>query len=226
MEIKKSDKANLEKKKGLYLEIGLVFSLIFVWAAFEWKSYDKIEVSELVRQAVNIEEEVIIQTSQEVAPPPPPPAQISTEINVVDDDVELEEEEVSFDVEADESTVVEPIIMPAVVEELVEEEEIFQIVEESPNFPGGEEALREFIRKNLSYPIAAQESGIQGRVYIGFVVEKDGNITDVKVLRGIGGGCDEAAVKVVKALPKWNPGKQRGKSVRCRFSIPIAFTLG
>lgn len=226
MEIKKSPKADLETRKGLYMEIGLVFSLVVIWVAFEWKSYDRIVVDEISRTAIAIEEEMIIQTSQEVAPPPPPPSQVSTEIEVVEDDVEIEDNDVSFDVEADEQTAVEPVEVVMVAEEVVEEEEIFQIVEESPGFPGGEEALHEFIRKNLSYPVAAQESGIQGRVYVGFVVEKDGSVTDVQILRGIGGGCDEAAIRVVKALPKWTPGKQRGRAVRCRYSIPISFTLG
>lgn len=226
MEIKKSPKADIERKKSLYMEFGLVFSLVLVWAAFEWKSYDKIAMDLSESRAISIEEDMVIQTTQEAPPPPPEPSQISTEIKVVDDDVEIENDNVSFDVETNEATRVVPVAVAVVVEEAVAEEEIFQVVEESPSFPGGEEALQEFIRKSLSYPIAAQESGIQGRVYIGFVVEKDGSITDVTVLRGIGGGCDEAAVNVVKKLPKWKAGKQRGKAVRCRFSIPISFTLG
>ena len=85
--------------------------------------------------------------------------------------------------------------------------------------------MSEFIRKNLSYPQEAQDSGIQGRVYVGFAIEKDGSVTDVQILRGIGGGCDEAVIRVVKAFPKWTPGKHQGRAVRCCYSIPISFTL-
>ena len=110
-------------------------------------------------------------------------------------------------------------------EEEVAEEEIFQIVEEMPSYPGGAEALYEYLNDNIRYPIVALESGISGRVYVQFVVEKDGSVSDVKVLRGIGGGCDEEAIRVVEKMPKWNPGKQRGRAVRVLYMVPINFTL-
>ena len=112
-----------------------------------------------------------------------------------------------------------------VAEKEVVETEIFTVVEENPTFPGGDEARIQFLTSNMKYPTMARESGIQGKVYVTFVVEKDGRVTDVKILRGIGGGCDEEAVRVVKAMPRWNPGKQRGKSVRVQFTLPIQFTL-
>ncbi|MDE6494584.1 MAG: energy transducer TonB, partial [Bacteroidales bacterium] len=156
---------------------------------------------------------------------PPHPAQISQEIEIVEDDVEIENE-VEIDAESNENTVVEEYIAPPVVEEEeVQEEEIFQIVEEMPGFPGGDEAVYKYLRDNIRYPVIAMESGIQGRVYLTFVVEKNGSITDVKVMRGIGGGCDEEAVRVVQKMPKWNPGKQRGRPVRVLYSIPVIFTL-
>ena len=101
----------------------------------------------------------------------------------------------------------------------------FIVVEEMPNYPGGDDARIKFITDNVVYPVMAKESNIQGTVYVTFVVEADGSITDVKVLRGIGGGCDEEAVRVVKMMPKWNAGKQSGKSVRVQFNLPIKFTL-
>ena len=116
-----------------------------------------------------------------------------------------------------------------VEEEMVDitpsEQEIFQIVEEMPQFPGGEAKLMEYIGKNIKYPQKARETGIQGRVFISFVVEPDGSVSNVKLLRGIGGGCDEEAMRVVKSMPKWKPGKQRGKAVRVSYQIPVFFKL-
>ena len=226
MELKKSPKADLESKKGMFGAMGLVFALAVTLVAFEWKSYDQEQIQVAARTAIDTEEEVIIQTDQSLPPPPPPPpAQISQEIEIVEDDVEIENE-VEIDAESNENTVVEEYIAPPVVEEEeVQEEEIFQIVEEMPGFPGGDEAVYKYLRDNIRYPVIAMESGIQGRVYLTFVVEKNGSITDVKVMRGIGGGCDEEAVRVVQKMPKWNPGKQRGRPVRVLYSIPVIFTL-
>lgn len=225
MELKKSPKADLENQKGLFGAFGLVLALIITLVAFEWKSYDQEQIQVAARAAVDTEEEVIIQTEQNLPPPPPPPAQISQEIEIVEDDVEIENE-VKIDAESNEKTVVEDYVAPPVVEEeVVPEETIFQIVEEMPSPAGGTQALYEYLAKNIRYPIAALESGVQGRVYLNFVVEKDGSITDVKVLRGIGAGCDEEAVRVVKAMPKWSPGKQLGRPVRVLYSIPVIFNL-
>ncbi|MEG1762375.1 MAG: energy transducer TonB [Bacteroidales bacterium] len=207
------------------MEIGLVCTLAVLLFAFEWKSYKSIDVELVSRTATVVEEEVIIQTDQSLPPPPPPPAAISTEIEIVED-TKVITNEVEINVESDEKTIVQEYVAPVVVEEVVVEEEIFQIVEEMPSYPGGDEARMAYLSQNLKYPVLAMESGIQGTVYIGFVVEKDGGVTDVRVARGIGGGCDEEAVRVVKAMPKWKAGKQRGRSVRVRYSVPIRFSLG
>ena len=111
------------------------------------------------------------------------------------------------------------------VEDDYESQEVFTIVEQMPSFPGGEQKMMEFVAKNIQYPQEAMESGIQGRVFVGFVVEPDGSVSNVKVLRSIGGGCDEEAVRVIKMMPKWNPGKQRGKAVRVSYLIPVSFKL-
>ena len=122
-------------------------------------------------------------------------------------------------------TRIEEYVPVEVEEEEVQEQEIFQIVEEMPSFPGGEAKLMEYVAKNIKYPQIARETGIQGRVFVGFVVEPDGSISNVKLLRGIGGGCDEEAMRVIKSLPKWKPGKQRGKAVRVSYQIPVFFKL-
>ena len=225
MEEKKSPKANLENKKLMFTQIGLIISLAIAWLAFEHKSYDKREIDpSLLRTAKVVEEEMVDITKQEEQKPQPVevPKQ-TTQLEIVQDDVEVDDIEINAEVEQNE--VIEEYVAPEIEEEEVVEQEIFQIVEEMPSFPGGEQKLLEYVAKNTKYPQIARESGIQGRVFIGFVVETDGSISNVKVLRGIGGGCDEEAVRVIKSLPKWKPGKQRGKAVRVSYQIPVNFKL-
>ena len=120
---------------------------------------------------------------------------------------------------------IEEYVPIEIEEEEIVEEEIFLIVEDQASFPGGEAKLYEFIRNNVKYPQLAKETGIEGTVFVQFVVEKDGTLSNVQALRKIGGGCDEEAIRVVKSMPKWKPGSQRGRNVRCSFTIPIKFTL-
>jgi protein TonB len=105
------------------------------------------------------------------------------------------------------------------------DDEVFVVVEEQAEFPGGLDSMYAYIVKNLKYPELAKEKGIEGRVFVSFIIEKDGSISNVKILRGIGGGCDEAAVEMIKNMPKWKPGTQRGKPVRVQFNLPIKFEL-
>ena len=224
MENKKTEKADLENKKAIFFQVGLVLVLGLTLLAFEWKTYDKKIVDQNTRKATDVLEEIVLQTQQNTPPPPPPPQQQNTVLEIVEND-EVIENEVTIDAEADQKTVVEEYHAPVSEEKEVEETEIFTVVEESPGFPGGDEARIKFLQENIKYPTMARESGIQGTVYVTFVVEKGGNVSDVKILRGIGGGCDEEAIRVIRAMPKWNPGKQRGKSVRVQFNMPIKFTL-
>ena len=224
MEIKKTPKADLENKKTLFFEIGLILALVVVLVSFEYKSYDKVTIDLASRVVQDVPEEIIPITEQKVKPPPPPPPKQVTQIKIVEDDVEVEDD-LDIDVEADDQTEVEEYVPPVEDEEEVEEAEIFTVVESMPTFPGGMGALMKYLAENIKYPPLAKESGIQGRVFINFVVEPDGSISNVKVLRGIGGGCDEEAVRVVKNMPKWSPGKQRGKPVRVSYNLPVKFTL-
>lgn len=223
MEPKKNPKVDLENKKGLFLEIGLILALLFVFAAFEYKNYDKQTIDLSARAVEDITEEIIPITEQKVKPPPPPPPKQVTQIKIVEDDVEVDED-IDIDVDADDETVFEEYIAPEEDEEILETE-IFTVVESMPEFPGGMGELMKFLAQNIKYPPLAKESGIQGRVFINFVVEPTGLISNVKVLRGIGGGCDEEAVRVVASMPKWKPGKQRGKNVRVSYNLPVKFTL-
>ncbi|MFP4064164.1 MAG: energy transducer TonB [Bacteroidales bacterium] len=224
MEAKKSPKADLESKKRIFLQIGIAIALGAALVAFEWKNYERPEVQLGTLEVDFIEEEDIPITRQE-PPPPPPPPEPSQELVIVDDDVELEEE-FTVDMDADVFTEVQEFT-PIEFEEEEEEEEdvIFTVVEDQPQFPGGEEARQRFLEENLRYPQMAREAGIQGTVFVTFVVETDGSVTDVQVLRGIGGGCDREAVRVVEMMPRWEPGRQRGQAVRVQFNMPIRFRL-
>ncbi|HOI31583.1 MAG: energy transducer TonB [Bacteroidales bacterium] len=224
MEIKKSPKADLENKKILMRQIGLIIALAVVFFAFEYRSYDKRTLDLMERSVEDIPEEIIPITEQKVKPPPPPPPKQVTVLQVVEDDVEVEDE-IVIDVEVDQETEIEVYVPPVMEEEEVVEAEIFTVVESMPEFPGGPAKMMEYIAKNIKYPAMARESGIQGRVFVNFVVEPDGSVSKVKVLRGIGGGCDEEAVRVVESMPKWTPGRQRGKAVRVSFNLPVRFTL-
>jgi protein TonB len=223
MEVKKTDRADLEKHRNTFILIGLVITLSLVWFAFEHKTYDREEVQLMQNTMIEDEEDIILQTQRNEPPPPPPPPQQTTVIEVVEDDVEVDD--IEIDAETDDE---EEIEEQAIVEEEPEEEkedEIFVFVEDQPSFPGGDEARIKYLQENIKYPEMAKESGIQGTVYVTFVVEKDGRITNVKVLRGIGGGCDEEAVRIIKNMPRWKPGKQRGRAVRAQFNMPIRFVL-
>jgi periplasmic protein TonB len=223
MEAKKTPKADLESKKRIFLQIGLAVALIGVLVAFEWRTYERPQHDLGVLDLEIIEEEDIPITRPETPPPPPPP-EPSQELIIVDDDVEIEED-FTIDVEATVFTRVQEYTPIFVQEEEIEEDAIFIVVEDQPSFPGGEEARLKFLRDNIRYPQMAREAGIQGTVFVTFVVERDGSVTDVRVVRGIGGGADEEAVRVVRNMPRWNPGRQRGQPVRVQFNMPIRFQL-
>ena len=227
MELKKSPKADLEDKKGLLLEIGLVVALVFALVACNIKSYDAEEVEVAQRTAINEIEDVIIQTAEDTPPPPEPEApEVATELVVVENDAEITHELGIVDMVDDANKALEEFVPVEIEEEVVvEEEEIFQVVEEEPEFPGGMEALYKYLGESIKYPQLAKENNIEGKVYVTFVVEKDGSIANPRILRDIGGGCGNEAVRVVKAMPKWKAGKQRGKNVRVQFNLPVSFKL-
>ena len=227
MEIKKSPKADLEGKKGLFFEIGLALALAVLLFAFEWKSSTE-EISQFQTVAEEqIEDEIIPITQQMVKPPPPPPAapKLSDLLNIVEDESSIDEElEIEdADDESDNTEIQDISDFGDYDGEDTGEENIFMVVEDMPQFPGGN--VTKWIAKNVKYPQLAQENGIQGKVFIKFVIEKDGSITDVQVSRGVDASLDREAVRVIKAMPKWKPGKQRGKAVRVSYTLPINFQL-
>lgn len=228
MELKKSPKADLENRRGLFLEIGLVVILAAALVAFNVRTYEK-EVKEVQqRTAMDELEDQIMQTQEKEEPPAPPeePEAVTTELKVVENDAELTNEVGLINAEDNANLAQEEFKGVQVEEEEEEvEEEIFMVVEEDPEFPGGLDALAQYLAKNIQYPDLARQNNLTGRVFVTFVVEKDGSVGQVKVLRDIGGGCGAEAMRVVKSMPKWKPGKQRGKPVRTQFNLPVNFDL-
>ncbi|RRD62483.1 energy transducer TonB [Tannerella forsythia] len=230
MEIKKSPKADLEGGKGLSLLMGLVVGLAVLFVGFEWGTQEKALQHDQGIADIIAEEEIDITRQEETPPPPPPPPpveQVTEVLNVVEDDVEVADNDLlsSEDNQAEAQT--QTYVPPAVKVEEEEEssQQIFMVVEEMPEFPGGQAALMSFIAKSIKYPVVAQENGIQGRVTCSFVVNKDGSIVDAEVVRGIDPSLDKEALRVINTMPKWKPGKQRGKPVRVKFTVPINFRL-
>ncbi len=228
MEIKKSEKANLESKKLLFVEIGLIISLAITYVAFEWTSKET-KVSMLDDTNEIVLEEEIIPITQETPPPPPAAPKIpvlSDQIDIVDDEIELEDD-MFMNLEDDSSLGVEIMDYIEVEEEFVEEEAIpFQLVEKRPSFQGGDaNTFSKWVNQRLVYPEIAKENGVQGRVTLQFTIEKDGTLTKVKVLRGVDPSLDKEAVRVVSSSPKWTPGKQRDRSVPVTYTFPVIFQL-
>lgn len=227
MEIKKSPKADLEGRKQISLLMGYVIALAVLFVAFEWATYDvKVAQDSGIRDVID-EEEIEITRPENVPPPPPvaPPPVAADVLNVVEDDIKVDAEIASTD-DSQKAAQVQTYTPPAVVEE--EEESanhIFTVVEKAPSFPGGDGALLKFINNTVKYPVVAQENGISGRVYCEFVVDKDGKIKDAIVKRGVDPSLDKEALRVINAMPAWNPGEQRGKPVKVRFTVPITFKL-
>jgi len=229
MEVKKTDKADLENKKALFIQIGLIVALSIIIFAFEFKTYDKKDSNLVQRQAVQEVQEVVMATQEDTPPPPPEeaPQAETTEFEIVEDSKKITQEfnVSSFAQTSNVTATVGKIEIKAEDEEVQEEVKIFTVVEQEASFPGGVEKLGEYLAKSIKYPQQARETGTKGRVMLTFVVERDGSITDIKVLRDIGSGCGEEAKRVVKEMPKWQPAKQRGKAVRQQFVLPVTFNL-
>jgi protein TonB len=227
MELKKAPKADMESNKNLFFMIGLVASLGITLMAFEYTSKSEKAESLGNLNAMTIEEEIIpITREQEIKPPPPPPPPKVVEVlNIVDDDVKIDDD-LQIDSEADDKTIINVAPVITAKEEVEEEEaQVFFIVEDMPEFPGGEMALRTYIANEIKYPVIAQENGIQGKVYVTFVVGKDGKVSNATIARGVDPSIDKEALRVVNTLPAWKPGKQRGKPVNVSYTVPINFVL-
>ena len=227
METKKTPKANLESKRPTWLLVGYVTVLAFMFVAFEWTRDIRVDTSGRINENVFEQDMEIPLTRQPELTPSPPPqvTPINDVLTIIDDDATAEETNFASLEETGEDVVIKHIPV-TVDEEVVVEDDIFVVVEENPQFPnGGTAGLLQYLGKNIKYPTIPQENGTQGRVTVQFVVNKDGSIVDVKVIRGVDHYLDKEAVRVISTMPKWIPGKQRGVPVRCKFTVPVTFKL-
>ena len=224
MEIKKSPKADLQNKRGLLLEIGLIIALGGVIAAFAWTPKEQ-KIEKLDLNIAPVEEEIMEITRQEQKPPESPK---KTEITVITDILKVVTNDTKIETEIDfaEFDVNQAIEVAPVQTEEVFEEEIFIVVEEKASFMGGDEGtFRNWVQQRVKYPAIAQENGIQGKVTISFVVNTDGSVSNIEVLRTPDRTLSDEAVRIIKSSPKWTAAKQRNKSVRQKFVIPIDFRI-
>lgn len=241
MEIKKSKKADLEGTRTSSLLIGYIFALALIFACFEWTTHEYAETDPVVYAAyAPMEEEIIPITQPVMTAAPPPPADtppVAEIIDIVKDDTEIEEVEVESTEDTNEATanytgLTSPVASGPIAtgpvgpaEEEVDENEVFEVVEIMPSFPGGDAALLAYFTKNIHYPSQAADNNIQGTVLVGFTVNRDGSVVDVRIEKSVDSSLDKEAVRVVSAMPKWTPGKQHGKPVRCKFRVPVRFRL-
>ena len=229
MEVKKSPKADLEKTKGLFLKVGLVVAMAIMLVAFEWGSKDfKVEVLDFAENVIT--EEEIINTEHEEPPPPeqPPVAVLSDVLIVVDDNIRLDMNLDLFDEDFGAEIVFR--VWDDVPQEAAVEEDIpFTAVEEPAGFSyngrTGVDAFRMWVSDNMNYPVAAVENNIQGRVIMSFVVNTDGRVVNVRVLRGVDPLVDREAIRVIESSPRWTPGRQRNQPVRVAYTLPVIFQL-
>ena len=224
MEAKKTDQADLTKKTTFFFSIGLMVTMSLIVTAFEWKNYDD-SIVDLMGKNTNSFEETMEVPPTEQPPPPAPTIQQPQVIEVPDEEEIKDDIKVNLDVEVTDETKVEEIVVQA--EQPKEEtDEIFNVVEESAAPKGGMQAFYKYVGEKIKYPAQARRMGIEGRVFVEFVINKDGSLSDVRSIKGIGAGCDEEAVRIIQSAPAWSPGKQRGKAVKQRYTLPIIFKLG
>lgn len=223
MELKKNPNLELTKYTALFFNIGLVVAIGLVMIVFEWETVES--TSEVKLESSESLFEEILDVSLTYQEPPPPPKIQAIKIIEIPDDEDIEESIIiDLDIELDE----EEVIQELVVEDSPEEEvadEVFSVVEEMPSFPGGNAEFYEYVSKNLKYPKKAIKANVEGKVIVRFVVDENGDISDVEVLKGIGYDCDEEAVRVLQSSPDWKPGKQRGRNVKVRVMVPLTFDI-
>ena len=233
MEPKKNPKADVGRNSALYFVIGLAAVLALVYGAMEWKKYDKVSNYDISMNVEDQLDEEVPMTEQIKTPPPPPPPAAPEVIEVVEDEEEVEETVIESTETSQEEEVIE--IEEVEVEEVEEDISVpFAVIEDVPVFPGCEgasdkkacfqEMMQKHIRKNFRYPEIAQEMGVQGRVSVIFVIQKDGSIGTIR-MRGPAKNLEAEAMRIIQKLPKMTPGKQRGRAVKVPFSIPITFKL-
>ncbi len=222
MEPKKSPKANLENKRLIFSQIGMVIALALVFFAFEYRTYETLSIKLPMRTA-SVDDYDMIPITKHKQPEPPAPKQI-TKITPIDNNKQADDPG-PIDASVTPDIPIPPFVPKPRQEESLIDDIPLAIPEVMPEFPGGTAALMAFLAREIKYPPLAREMNITGTVYLGFVIERDGSISDIKLLRGIGGGCDQEAMRVVSLLPAWKPGMQAGHPVRVSYNLPVKFIL-
>jgi protein TonB len=223
MEVKKNAGVDLTRKSGFFFSIALLITMSLVLTAFEWRQYEA-KLDDLVQRRTN-NFEMIEPPITEILPPPPPPVpmpvivEVPDKIDVPDDVKPL----IDISTSTEESLPVIEIKPLEIPEEVTDEP--FRFVESPASFDGGLGAFYEHVGDEIKYPAQARRMNIEGKVFVEFVINRDGTVTEVKAIKRIGGGCDEEAERVIKTSPRWNPGKQRGKPVRQKMVLPVTFRL-
>ena len=222
METKKNASVDLSRKSSYYFSIGLFLAMTMVVMAFEWPQQDNAIINLGDKNEIFIDELIDIPPTKDV---PPPPVPLIKNPVLVEVDTKTEEDSIRiFDIESTDIPKQHEFILPTPEPE--EREIIESFPEETASPKGGFEAFYKFVSEKIKYPGQARRMSVEGRVFVEFVINKDGSLTDVKAIKGIGAGCDEEAVRIIQSAPSWNPGKQRGKAVRQRYTLPIIFKLG
>ena len=227
MEVKKYPKYDLENYRSIFFLVGLVFALAVMYGMFQYKTYNAKVEDIAVNDEGNFEQEdiPITRNDVELPPPPPPQQQVSDVLEIVNDDTKLEDD-FNFDVESDEDESIQFTDVDLNDDEgETEDDQIFISVQQMPEFPGGQMALRRYIAEHIQYPVLARENDIEGVVTVQFVVGKKGEVSNVFVIRGVDPLLDSEAVRVVKSLPRFKPGMQQGRPVKVWFTLPIVFKL-
>jgi protein TonB len=229
MEVKKTKRADLEGGKTPSFLMGIIIGCAILFVGFEWGTRDvQVGAESGITEIITEEDIEITRPEDAPPPPPPPPAPVEAEIlTVVEDDVELEQQEIASTEETG-AAQIQTYVAPAaanIEDEEESEQQIFTVVEDMPIFPGGDAELLRYLNTSPKYPVIAQENGIQGRVTVTFVVDKDGVVRDAEIVRGVDPSLDKEALRVITAMPRWTPGKQRGKPVRVKFTVPVTFRL-
>lgn len=225
MEVKKTKRAEIENHRGTWLLMGFIAVLAFLFVSFEWSQYDKQIDTSMALKDLTFDMDMTPITIQEQPLPPPPPAPVAAVDIVLVDNASTEEQGT---IEGSEMTNVgiQPVYVPPYIEESVPVEvEIRDFAEVMPEFPGGVKALNSFLGKSIKYPTVSQEVGSQGRVIVQFVVDTDGSISGAQVVKGVDPHLDKEALRVINSMPKWAPGRQAGKAVRVKYTVPVNFKL-
>lgn len=227
MEIKKSQKASLENKRLLFVEIGFVISLLVVFGAFSWSTKEK-KAATLEADNQEIVDDEIVPITQELPPPPPEVKMpvLSDQIDIIDDDIKVDDVIIQTEDDANLGVQINDYVEQAEEEHVDEEAIPFQLVEQKPSFMGGDaNEFSKWVNQRIVYPEIAKENGVQGKVMVTFKVNADGSVSDVKVIRGVDPSIDKEAVRVISSSPKWKPGKQRDRAVPVSYVFPVAFQL-